>query len=177
MGASGVLSTLRDFARVGELLLHKGKFNGKQLFPLDYMEKATSKRVESSLSGLRTNFSCGYGYQIWIEPNGYGAHGMNSNSLHCFPAKDLIIAYTAGVNNATEKEGLYNYANRIFKHSYSQPLAESEQGQQRLKDALDNMTLGRDYGEKYSSLEEKINNKKIVLQNNPMGIKWFKLVF
>lgn len=42
---SGVICTLRDFALIGDLVLNKGNYNGKQLIPKDYMEKATSKVI------------------------------------------------------------------------------------------------------------------------------------
>lgn len=176
-GGSGVLTTLRDFAKIGRLLLNKGKINGKQLIPQDFMEKAVSKHTENCISGLRMNNTCGYGYQIWVEPYGFGLHGMNSNSVHCFPEKDVIIAYQGGVNDQVAKVALYDKLLRIYKNIEKEPIEENPNEYSQMQKALGEMSLGKGYGEKYSKTEEKINGKKFRLKENPMGINWVKVCF
>ena len=50
-GGSGVVCTLRDFAKFAELLLNKGEYKGEQILPRWYVEKATSKQI----SNIRDN--------------------------------------------------------------------------------------------------------------------------
>lgn len=59
-------STPRDFARLGQLVLQKGRWNNRQLIPQGYLSEAVGPQ-----SGLRdgegdaVNY---YGYQFWIAP-------------------------------------------------------------------------------------------------------------
>jgi len=55
-------STARDFARIGQLVLNKGKWNNEQIIPQDYVEVAT-QAGELFESGERIPH---YGYQWWI---------------------------------------------------------------------------------------------------------------
>lgn len=55
-------STARDFARIGQLVLNKGKWNGEQVVPADYIEMATMP-AQLIKSGKRIPH---YGYQWWI---------------------------------------------------------------------------------------------------------------
>ena len=70
-GGSGVVCTLRDFAKFAELILYKGEYKGEQLLPRDYMEKMTSKQISNIQGNAYTTLSTqGYGYQTWITNYG-----------------------------------------------------------------------------------------------------------
>lgn len=91
-GGSGVVCTLRDFAKFAELILHRGEYRGKQLIPRSYMEAATSMRIsnqyENAFSPTR---NCGYGYQIWMTEHGFCLSGMGLQMAYCFPDKDMLF--------------------------------------------------------------------------------------
>ncbi len=53
-------ATARDFARLGQLLLQKGNWNGARLISSRYLEQAT---VPTFASDSKSN----YGYQIWMR--------------------------------------------------------------------------------------------------------------
>ncbi|WP_375579596.1 serine hydrolase [Marivirga tractuosa] len=55
-------STARDFARIGQLVLNKGKWNGEQVIPADYIEVATQP---ARLMGSEEIIPH-YGYQWWV---------------------------------------------------------------------------------------------------------------
>lgn len=55
-------STARDFARIGQLVLNKGSWEGEQVVPADYIEMATMP-ARLIRSGERIPH---YGYQWWI---------------------------------------------------------------------------------------------------------------
>lgn len=55
-------STARDFARIGQLVLNKGSWEGEQVVPADYIEMATMP-ARLIKSGERIPH---YGYQWWI---------------------------------------------------------------------------------------------------------------
>jgi CubicO group peptidase (beta-lactamase class C family) len=55
-------STARDFARIGQLILNDGKWEGEQVVPAEYIEMATMP-ARMRVSGERIPH---YGYQWWI---------------------------------------------------------------------------------------------------------------
>ncbi|MBK6267133.1 serine hydrolase [Marivirga sp. S37H4] len=55
-------ATARDFARIGQLVLNKGQWNGKHVVPADYIEVATSPATFIG-SDKKVDH---YGYQWWI---------------------------------------------------------------------------------------------------------------
>lgn len=180
-GGSGVVCTLRDFAKIGELLLHKGEFNGEQLLPRDYMEKATSKQIanltENKYSVCKT---LGYGYQIWVQEYGYSMLGMGSQCIFCFPEKDFLFACNGDTqcNFDTSNEYIYEaVCDEIFSCLQDGSLPKNEKAYAQLKEKLGTLELHKDFGEPHSSFESAINGVRYLLEENYMGWKWFRLDF
>ena len=49
--ANGLYVNIDEFTRYGQMILHKGNYNGKQLVPESYMKMATSNLVDNSAAG------------------------------------------------------------------------------------------------------------------------------
>lgn len=56
----------RDFARIGNLMLHNGNWKGRQLVPEEYIKEALQPVGLPDETGMATNY---YGYQWWLMPN------------------------------------------------------------------------------------------------------------
>ena len=102
-GGTGIGSTARDMARFGELVLNRGRWNGRQIVPKGWLERAT--RARSSLGHGR-----GYGFGWWTATrNGldvYAAVGFGGQVVAIVPRLDLVFAMatdTAGVPADWEK--------------------------------------------------------------------------
>ena len=111
------LST-RDMARLGELMLRKGVWNGRQLVPPEWIEESTSP-VSSFPNGG------GYGYMWWIESDSqhpelcrraFSAHGMYGQRISVFPALDMVVAHKSARNKAhpTTGKDYWNLIRLIF---------------------------------------------------------------
>ena len=168
-GASGILTTTRDFAKMGELLLHKGEYMGEQLLPRDYMERATS-RLRATIHGedVKTG-SYGYGYQIWTEPYGYGMHGMRGQVVYCFPDKDFMVVMTSNEPDYSVK--YYYAASRLYKAIADKPLPENNAAYGELCQALGDLKIDRSFGAAHSEWEKKISGKTYIMNENSMGLE------
>jgi CubicO group peptidase (beta-lactamase class C family) len=96
---SGLLTTLRDKARFGQMLLQKGQFNGQQIIPstvVEDIEKGGDKNAfarGSAASPMNQGYS--YHHQWWMTHNEHGAYqglGYGGQMLYIDPAAQLVIA-------------------------------------------------------------------------------------
>jgi CubicO group peptidase (beta-lactamase class C family) len=62
MTFSGIVSTCLDLARFGLLMLHDGKWNGKQIVSSDFVEEATG--------GASSKLNAAYGLLWWVNDKG-----------------------------------------------------------------------------------------------------------
>ncbi len=177
-GGSGVVCTLRDYAKFAELLMHKGEYKGEQLLPRDYVEKATSKQIYLLTENVYVPSRDGYGYQVWISKYGFSLKGMGTQLAYCFPDKDFMFVCQGDTQcsfDVADKD-ICNYVEaHFYKTLQDQPLPCTK-ATGELKNCLENLALAQ-FGEANKPFEKELNGVKYVLENNPMGWKWFTFEF
>ena len=123
-GGWGLYLKTEDLAKMGQLLLQKGKWNGKQLIPAKWVAEMSKKQVESINPGTRieqaaergmtkesSDWMQGYGYQMWrCRPGCFRADGARGQYIIVVPDKDAVIAITSDV------EDLQGELNLVWKH-------------------------------------------------------------
>ena len=87
-------SNARDFARLGQLILNEGRWNGKQIVPEYYIMEATT--ADSNLIYKEHNITNRhYGYQFWVlEKNGMTIpymRGILGQYIFCIPEKNAVV--------------------------------------------------------------------------------------
>ena len=94
-GGWGLKIRTEDIAKFGQLYLQKGKWNGKQLVPLSWVEQATSKQVSNG-SDPTKDWDQGYGFQFWRCRHGaFRGDGANGQFCVVMPEQDAVVAITA----------------------------------------------------------------------------------
>ncbi len=91
LSGMGFNATLRDYGRLGLLMLHGGKRGDTQVVPAGWMKQATTMLPTGNPPGK--GFP-GYGYQIWQvddEPGAYAAVGLAGQFIYVSPATDTVI--------------------------------------------------------------------------------------
>lgn len=180
-GGSGVVCTLRDFAKVGEFILNKGKVDNEQLIPIEYMEKACSPLViQTSYNSFTPFQDNGYGYQIWCYENGtYGMRGMGMQIIYCNPKTNFVFACqadTQGSDHVAEQllfELLIDEIDANFV-DYELEQTNYDKLQQMISQlSVDNVKFGLDT----CDTENKVDGVKYNLNKNEFDWKWFKLNF
>lgn len=96
-GGWGLYMNIYDYAKLGQLYLNGGIWNGVRLVPRSWVERSSSKRISKFGSACYD----GYGYQIWLakNKNGYLFSGMFGQNVFVFPRRNMVIAMTAGSSN------------------------------------------------------------------------------
>ena len=108
----------RDMARLGELMLRKGNWGGKQLVPADWVEESLRPATTFPDGG-------GYGYMWWRPVDdkfpdafkgAFAAHGMYGQHVTVLPALDMVIAHKSARNakHPTKKADYRELVRRII---------------------------------------------------------------
>ena len=89
----------RDMAKIGELVLRKGMWNGHRIVSEAWIEESTRARPADRWL---------YGYQWWLGNSAVGDHaiawiagvGLGGQRIYIAPAVDLVVVITAGLYDA-----------------------------------------------------------------------------
>ncbi len=98
--ASGGLSLRpRDMAKIGQLFLNNGLWEGEQIISSEWIEASMKSYVVPDM-----NITSGYGYQWWVESANVGDNvinycmsaGYGEQYMFVVPALDLIMVFNGG---------------------------------------------------------------------------------
>ena len=175
-GGSGVMATLRDLAKFACTVMNGGRFDGKQLLPEAYVKAATTRQIYNDRNKDGSRLSEGYGYQVWMLPEGaFAFWGMGSQCAICFPKFDLIFCCTADNQGADVKEKLIfeEIYHRLIPFISDQPVTENEKEYDKLLKMCKEIRLSVVEGKTNSAVKEKVNDTVYVMEENPM--KWSEI--
>lgn len=109
-GGWGLYIKTEDMAKLGQFILQKGMWNGKQLIPESWIQEMTTSHIESLPAGINradlkaeqkdSDWLQGYGYQMWrCRHNAVRADGAAGQYIIILPEKDAVIAVTANISD------------------------------------------------------------------------------
>ncbi len=127
MAFGGLNASLRDFARLGRLYMHRGNWNGKQIVPESWVTASTTPDAPHLMPGPKpgTVNTMGYGYQWWLPAQWNGdfmALGVYNQMIYVDPKSNLVVARHS--------------ANRDFQRNDFEPTRESLALWRRVADDL-----------------------------------------
>jgi len=168
-GGWGLNIRTMDIAKFGQLYLQKGKWNGKQLVPENWIAEATSYQTSNG-SNPESDWEQGYCYQFWrCRHNAFRGDGAFGQYCIVMPEKDAVIAITSGTKD------MQAILNLIWKHllpaMQDNPLPVNRDGYQALQDKLSKLALSTVAGKDSSPLASSISGKTYILEENYTGIK------
>ena len=109
-GGWGLFMHTEDMAKLGQLYLNKGKWNGKQIIPESWAEASVTKKIDS-IEG-----TYGYGYQLWMEerPGSFEYNGMLGQNVLIYPDVDMVIVTNAGNEELFQDNVMLNIIRKYF---------------------------------------------------------------
>jgi len=178
-GGSGVLCTTRDLAKFAFICMNEGRWGSEQLIPRDYIQTATSRQVDSTVSVNDPEHQYGYGYQFWRTRFGFACRGMGCQLALCAPASDLILVTTADTQAIAKADSIIYDAfdHCILKKMSDTPMPENPSGLEILQARVANLSLCVVDGAKTSPMSAAINGKRYVLDENSMKMKYVRFTF
>ena len=107
----GLNAVLRDYARLGQLYLNNGVWNGVQIVPADWVKASVTPDAPHVMPGQRASSDSpsGYGYQWWVPDlsGAYTAIGIYNQYVFVDPAAGLVIAKISAFRDYARTQGHY----------------------------------------------------------------------
>ena len=113
-GGWGLFLCAEDMAKLGQLYLQKGKWNGQQLVSEYWIEISTARHPKTQ------NGTYGYGYQLWMEqrPGSFEYNGMLVQNVIIYPDMDMVLVTNAGNKEMFQDCIMLNIIRKYFPVNY-----------------------------------------------------------
>ena len=166
-GGWGLHIQSESLAKVGQMWLDGGVWNGKQIVSKEWIEQMSAKQANGG--------DYGYGYQVWMckYPSAVRADGALGQYVIVVPEKDVVIVLTeASFTNGKPQRNLI--WDNFLPQLVDEPLPASKDYQTLLAKQA-SYTLEIPAGKDKSSVMKKLAGKKISVPKNKYG--WKEVVF
>jgi CubicO group peptidase (beta-lactamase class C family) len=91
MGFSGVHTNLDAIARLGQLYLDDGVWEGRRILPEGWVAEASSSQVDNPREP-EIDWRQGYGFMLWQSRHGYRGDGAFGQFMVVLPEHDAVVA-------------------------------------------------------------------------------------
>ena len=113
-GGWGLFLCAEDMAKLGQLYLQRGIWNGQQLVSEYWIEISTARHLKTQ------NDTYGYGYQLWMEqrPGSFEYNGMLGQNVIIYPDMDMVLVTNAGNKEMFQDCIMLNIIRKYFPVNY-----------------------------------------------------------
>ena len=109
--AAGLRLRPRDMAKLGQLVLQEGRWNGAQVVPAEWIAASTTPRAEAEEG-------CSYGYQWWLCETASGVkviEGAGYGGQELLIVRDLDLVFASNAGKYGDKDA-WNLAWGLLEH-------------------------------------------------------------
>ena len=169
LGGYGLRVRTEDIAKFGQLYLQRGRWNGKQLLPADWVAMATSKQTSNG-SNPKSDWNQGYGFQFWrCRNNAYRGDGAFGQFCVVMPDQDAVVAITSGVK---DMQAVLNVIwDKLLPAMQPKKLKADTAANRQLNDKLAHLQVRPAQGSPTSPMAGKILNRKFTFPDNDRKIE------
>ncbi|MEM1094864.1 MAG: serine hydrolase [Bacteroidota bacterium] len=172
-GAFGLSATTEEIAKLGQLYLQHGAWNGEQLLPAAWVAEATRLQTANG-SSPTSDWDQGYGYQFWRSRyDTYRGDGAFGQYCMVFPEHNAVLAMTAGTRD------MQAVMNLVWEHLLpalsAEALDENPGAHAALAAKLGNLSVAVPSGEATSQAAEHIQDQWFAFPDNDRGLRAIKL--
>jgi CubicO group peptidase (beta-lactamase class C family) len=180
-GGWGLRVKTEDMAKFGQLYLQKGSWNGKQIIPAEWIEEATTFKIDQAPGAPQevkdaSDWMQGYCYQFWrCRHNAFRADGAYGQYIIVMPDQDAVVAITA------ESPDMQDEINLVWKFilpsMHEGALPENSEASDRLKQRLESLALPVPVKKPDTPLAAELTARKFIFDENSQSFKSFSLDF
>lgn len=137
-GGWGLSLCMEDLAKIAQLYLNKGMWQGRRLLSEEWIAMATSPQIATPNGELNQ----GYGFQIWMNANNvYQFNGAFGQYAVMFPDKNAAAVIFSGSGQLFAKTSLMNMLASCLWSAGDEPLPEYPEGYRRLREYTGRMVF------------------------------------
>jgi CubicO group peptidase (beta-lactamase class C family) len=174
-GGWGLRLKTEDIARAGQFYLQKGKWNGKQLLPSEWIEEATSFKIDQAPNAPKTvkdssDWMQGYCYQFWrCRHNAFRGDGAYGQYMIVFPDLDAVVAITS------QTDDMQKELNLVWKYLLpamgNESLPVNNEALSKLQTKLSSLAVKADSKSPTSQIENEISGKIFKFEYNNQEVQ------
>lgn len=129
-GGWGLYICPEDLAKIGQLVLQNGVWQGRQLVPADWIAEASSTQIST---GDVSDFY-DYGYHIWTgrRHNSFLFNGMLGQNVLGFRDNGILLVSHAGNDELFQQSRYFPLAEKYFGRAFADSLPSDEKAHDRL---------------------------------------------
>ena len=174
-GGFGLMVKTEDIAKLGQLYLNQGMWNGKRLLLEAWVAEATSRQISNG-DDPDSDWNQGYGYQFWrCRHNHYRGDGAFGQYCIVMPEHDAVLAITSAV---PDMQVVLNKVWDCLPGAFEPAaLPESASAQEQLAQKLAGLRYDPPAGEPSSPMAETVSGRRLVLAPNPLNLSAVVLDF
>ena len=182
VGGWGLSIQTEGLAKFGQLYLQKGVWKGRQILPAQWVEEATSFKIQQPLPAKpgrpneKNDWLQGYCYQFWrCQHNAFRGDGAFGQFTIVMPDQDAVIAITSECGDMQAQLDLvWEHLLPAMKGS---PLPADSAAQARLQQTLSSLALTPPKGRTSSPVAGTISGKTFKIDPNDLGLLRASFVF
>ncbi|WP_143822365.1 serine hydrolase domain-containing protein [Mucilaginibacter pedocola] len=173
-GGWGLRVQTEALAKMGQLYLQKGKWQGKQVLPAAWVEEATTAKIDQAPGAPQSkkdssDWMQGYCYQFWrCRNNAFRADGAFGQYIVVMPDQDAVIAITS------ESPDMQGELNLVWKYllpaMQPKPLPANASADKNLDTHLANLKLAPLSGSDKGTFNQNFTVKPNLLNIKAIGI-------
>lgn len=136
LGFTGLFTATDAIARLGELYLRRGVWQGRRILSERWVAEATRSHIGTP--GPEPDWRQGYGFQFWRSRHGYRGDGAYGQFCLVLPDQDAVIAYTGAT---TEMQSVLDAAWRHLLPAFADMAGTASAADAALADRLAALAL------------------------------------
>lgn len=174
-GSRGIHCKAEDLAKIGQMMLQGGKWDGEQVVPESWVKAATTSYVNVANWSMPTDGVNGYGYQWWEwRDGGWGTKGNGGNNIIYWPDTDVVLVTNANMEDCCGFHSeMTNVVLPFIQRSIvsDEALPEDKESYERLLDIEKHLEFHLyDHMDHKSSEEDYFDGKNYEVAKNPAQI-------
>jgi len=180
MGWSEIRIAPHEMAKIGFLMLHRGRWGDRRIVSEEWVKAATTGHAQLPAGDVFD----GYGYQWWTSPLGFfSANGRGGQYIAVFPALDLVIVTTGTLGTEAEHRKIGDALRTMLLPSIKSDgaLLLDPDGEAKLKAEVARAAAAPDFGApkpvKLPETARRISGKVFAFSKNPIDLVSWSLSF
>ena len=131
-GGWGLYIRREDMAKIGQLVMQKGIWQGKRLIKEKYIEQAVTEKAEAPAQFGDFN----YGYHIWCgrAEKSFLFNGMFGQNLLGYSDNGVMIVSNSGNGDCFQQNDFFAIANSYFNKQFPDSIRENKSAHEELLD-------------------------------------------